>query len=73
MPAPLSGTVLRIAPQSSCVDGILVFAAKPQEPLGDAKRLQFTITLAIPVLVHGVIEWASKEKDEPLGQSPQPW
>jgi hypothetical protein len=47
--------------------------AKPQEPLDDTKRLLFTITLAIAVLVHGVIEWASKEKDEPLGRSPQPW
>ncbi len=44
MPAPLSGTVLRISPQSSCVVANLVFAAKPQEPLDDTKRHLFTIT-----------------------------
>ncbi len=70
MPAPLSGTVLRITPQSSCVVANLVFAAKPQEPQDDTKRHLFTITLAIDVLVHGVIEWASRERDEPFGRSP---
>jgi hypothetical protein len=73
MPAPFSGTVLRITQQSSCVVANLVFAAKPQEPQDDTKRHLFTIALAIPVLVHGVIEWGSKEKDEPFGRSPQPW
>ncbi len=64
---PLSGRVVRIAPQSSCVVGNLVLAAKPQEPLDDTKRHLFTITFAIAVPVHRVIEWASKEKDESLG------
>jgi hypothetical protein len=25
------------------------------------------------MLAYGVIEWASKEKDEPLSRKPQPW
>ena len=55
------------------VVGNKIFAAIPQEPLPDAWRLLFTIALALAVLAFGIIEWASKEKDEPLARSPQPW
>lgn len=55
------------------VVGNKIFAAQPQVPLDDAKRLLFTIALATAVLAYGIIEWASKEKDEPLSRSSQPW
>jgi uncharacterized membrane protein YfcA len=55
------------------VVGNKIFAAQPQIPLDDASRLLFTIALATAVLVYGIIEWSSKEKDEPLARSPQPW
>ncbi|MGB3716691.1 MAG: low temperature requirement protein A [Candidatus Promineifilaceae bacterium] len=55
------------------VVGNLIFAAKPQVPLDDTKRILFTTALATAVLVYGVIEWTSMEKDEPLARSPQPW
>ena len=55
------------------VVGNKIFAATPRGPLDDPKRLLFTTALAIAVLAYGVIEWASKEKGEPLSRSPQPW
>jgi low temperature requirement protein LtrA len=55
------------------VVGNKIFAAQPQVPLDDAKRMLFTIALATAVLAYGIIEWASKEKDEPLSRSSQPW
>jgi low temperature requirement protein LtrA len=55
------------------VVGNKIFAATPRQPLEDPKRLLFTIALATAVLAYGAIEWASKEKDEPLSRSPQAW
>ena len=55
------------------VVGNKIFAAIPREPLDDTKRLLFTTALATAVLAYGIIEWSSKEKDEPLARSPQPW
>ncbi len=55
------------------VVGNKIFAAAPGAPLDDTKRLLFTTALAIAVLAYGIIEWSSKEKDEPLARSPQPW
>jgi low temperature requirement protein LtrA len=55
------------------VVGNKIFAATPRGPLDDPKRLLFTMTLATAVLAYGFIEWASKEKDEPLARSFQPW
>jgi uncharacterized membrane protein YfcA len=55
------------------VVGNKIFAVMPRQPLDDPKRLLFTTALAIAVLAYGVIEWASKEKEEPLSRSPQPW
>ena len=55
------------------VVGNQIFAAPPRGPLDDTKRLLFTIALATAVLAYGVIEWAAKERDEPLARSPQPW
>jgi len=55
------------------VVGNKIFAVAPRAPLDDPERLLFTIALAIAVLAYGIIEWASKEKDEPLSRSPQPW
>jgi low temperature requirement protein LtrA len=55
------------------VVGNKIFAATPRQPLDDPKRLLFTVALAVAVLAYGVIEWASREKDEPLSRSPQPW
>jgi low temperature requirement protein LtrA len=55
------------------VVGNKIFAVTPRQPLDDTKRLLFTIALATAVLAYGIIEWASKEKDEPLSRSPQPW
>ena len=55
------------------VVGNKIFAVTPHVPLDDAKRLLFTTALAIAVLAYGVIEWASREKDEPLSRLPQPW
>jgi len=55
------------------VIGNKIFAAIPQEPLPDAKRMLFTGSLAVALLAFGIIEWASKEKDEPLARAPQPW
>jgi hypothetical protein len=39
----------------------------------ETSRLLFTTTLATAVLAYGIIEWSSKEKDESLARSPQPW
>lgn len=55
------------------VVGNKIFAAKPFVPLEDAQRLLFTTTLATAVLAFGFIEWFSREKDEPLSRTPQPW
>ena len=55
------------------VVGNKIFAALPRVPLDDTRRLLFTCALATAVLAYGLIEWASKEKDEPLARSPQPW
>lgn len=55
------------------VVGNKIFAAQPFIPLDDAQRLFFTVALATAILAFGLIEWASKEKDEPLSRSPQPW
>ena len=55
------------------VVGNKIFAETPREPLDDTKRLLFTSALAIAMLAYGVIEWASKEKDEPLSRLHQPW
>jgi low temperature requirement protein LtrA len=55
------------------VVGNLIFAGTPRLPLDDTERLLFTGALATAVLAFGIIEWASKEKDEPLARSPQPW
>jgi hypothetical protein len=73
MAAHRSPVQLYIAPQSSCVVGDLVFAAKLQDPLDDTNRHLFTITFTIAVLLQGVIEWASTEKDEPFGRPPNHW
>jgi len=48
------------------------FAAAPGQPLGDTKRMLFTSALAVAVLSFRFIEWATKEKDEPLSRKPQP-
>ena len=53
------------------VVGNLIFAETPLVPLDDTKRLLFTIALATAVLALGIIEWSSKEKDEPLARSHQ--
>ena len=55
------------------VVGNKIFAALPRQPLDDTKRILFTAALATAVLAYGLIEWASKEKEEPLARSPQPW
>jgi len=55
------------------VIGNKIFAATPRLPLDDTKRLLFTAALAAALLAYAVIERASKEKDEPLSRSPQPW
>jgi len=55
------------------VVGNKIFAALPRIPLDDNERLLFTFALATALLAYGVIEWASKEKNEPLSRSPQPW
>jgi low temperature requirement protein LtrA len=55
------------------VVGNKIFAAVPRVPLDDTRRLLFTAALATAVLAYGIIEWSSKEKDEPLTRSPQPW
>ena len=55
------------------VVGNKIFAALPREPLDDTRRLLFTTALATGLLAYGIIEWSSKEKDEPLARSPQPW
>lgn len=55
------------------VVGNKIFAAQPREPLDDTKRLLFTVALATAVLAYGIIEWASREKEEPLARFPQPW
>jgi low temperature requirement protein LtrA len=55
------------------VVGNQIFASLPRLPLEDNQRLLFTFALATAVLAYGVIEWASKEKNEPLSRSPQPW
>jgi low temperature requirement protein LtrA len=55
------------------VVGNKVFAVTPQVPLADDKRILFTSALAVALLAYGIIEWASKEQDEPLSRSPQPY
>ena len=55
------------------VVGNKIFAVTPRQPLEDPKRLLFTAALATAVLAFGIIEWASKEKEEPLARSAQPW
>ena len=55
------------------VVGNKIFAVTPRAPLDDSKRLLFTIALAVALLTFGALEWASKEKDEPLSRRPQPW
>jgi low temperature requirement protein LtrA len=55
------------------VAGNKLFSSLPGEPLTDEKRLLFTIALALALLAYGVIEWASREKEEPLSRKPQPW
>lgn len=55
------------------VVGNKIFAATPRLPLDDAKRLLFTLALALVLLAYGVIEWASGERVEPLSRPPQPW
>jgi low temperature requirement protein LtrA len=55
------------------VVGNKIFAALPRVPLDDTKRLLFTTALATAVLAYGIIEWASKERAEPLARSHQPW
>ena len=32
-----------------------------------------TLSLAVALLAYGAIEWASKEKEEPLSRRSQPW
>ncbi|UCG25499.1 MAG: low temperature requirement protein A [Chloroflexota bacterium] len=53
--------------------GTKVFAATRDEPLDDHKRLLFVTALTVALLAYGAIEWATKEKDEPLTRNPQPW
>ncbi len=55
------------------VVGTKVFAAVRGETLDDPERLLFTTALAAALLAGGAIEWATKEKDEPLTRKPQPW
>jgi low temperature requirement protein LtrA len=55
------------------VVGNKIFAVRPGAPLDDTTRLLFTIALATAVLAYGIIEWASREKEEPLARSAQPW
>jgi low temperature requirement protein LtrA len=55
------------------VMGNHLFGAAPDVPLDDGQRLLFTSTLATAVLAFGIIEYASKEKDEPLARTHQPW
>jgi low temperature requirement protein LtrA len=55
------------------VVGNKIFAETPRVPLDDTKRLLFTTALAIAIVAYGVIEWASREKDEPLSRPHQPW
>jgi low temperature requirement protein LtrA len=55
------------------VVGNKIFAADPDQPLADDKRLLFTAALATAVLAYGAIEWASKEESEPSSRRPQPW
>jgi low temperature requirement protein LtrA len=55
------------------VAGSKIFAGGSGETLADEKRLLFTIALAIVLLTYEAIEWASREKDEPLSRKPQPW
>jgi len=55
------------------VVGNKIFAAIPGVPLDDTRRLLFTTALATAVLAYGIIDWSSKENDEPLARSPQPW
>jgi low temperature requirement protein LtrA len=55
------------------VVGNKIFAATPRQPLDEPKRLLFTAALAVAILAYGAIEWASREKGEPLARSPQPW
>ena len=54
------------------VVGNKLFAATPFEPISDTKRILFMAALATAVLAYGAIEWASKEKDEPLSRTAQP-
>jgi low temperature requirement protein LtrA len=53
--------------------GTKVFAATRGEPFDDHKRLLFTTALAIALLAYAAIEWATREKEEPLTRNSQPW
>ena len=55
------------------VVGNMIFSATPRQPVPDPQRLLFTTTLATAVLAYGLIEWASREKEEALTRSPRPW
>lgn len=55
------------------VVGNQIFAETPNLPLDDGRRLLFTGALATAVLSFGLIEWISREREEPLARKPQPW
>jgi low temperature requirement protein LtrA len=55
------------------VVGQKIFTTTPGAPLTQAQQLMFTTALAIALLAYGAIEWASREKAEPLYRRPQPW
>lgn len=55
------------------VIGNQIFAQRPGAPLVEIERLLFVAALAVALLAYGIIEWASKEQDEPLSRPAQPW
>jgi low temperature requirement protein LtrA len=55
------------------VVGKKIFSASTGQPLSDSKRLLFTTALAVAIFAYGAIELASREKDESLARTPQPW
>jgi low temperature requirement protein LtrA len=55
------------------VMGNHLFGTMPNAQLEVGQRLLFTSALATAVLTFGLIEYASKEKEEPLARSSQPW
>ena len=55
------------------VVGNMIFSTAPRAPLAQDQRLLFTTALALALLAYGAIEWASREKEEPLYRQPQPW